>query len=120
MPSLYENIRQRREELGLSQWELAQRMGYTSRSSISKIESGENDIPQSKIKAFATALETTPSALMGWEVDSAAPAQGEGEIGFDDFTYALHNEAETLTEEQKEALLGMARFFNQQLKDEGK
>ena len=28
---------------------------------------GENDIPQSKIIAFAKALDTTPSYLMGWE-----------------------------------------------------
>lgn len=45
-------------------------MGYKSRSSINKIETGENDIPQSKIVAFARALNTSPSYLMGWEEEA--------------------------------------------------
>lgn len=65
MEELYKNIRARRHELGMSQEELAKKMGYTSRSTIAKIESGRNDIPQSKIKAFAEALHTTPTALLG-------------------------------------------------------
>lgn len=66
MSELYKRIKIRREELGLSQDELAKKIGYKSRSTIAKIESGENDIPQAKIKAFADALDTTPSELMGW------------------------------------------------------
>nr|DAU37956.1 MAG TPA: LexA repressor [Caudoviricetes sp.] len=55
----------RREELGLSQEALAKRMGYKSKSSINKIEMGINDIPQSKVLAFARALNTTTAYLMG-------------------------------------------------------
>lgn len=66
MLEIYKRIRSRREELGISQEELAKRLGYKSRSSINKIEKGENDIPQSKIVAFARALQTTPEHLMGW------------------------------------------------------
>lgn len=66
MNPLYKNIKNRRIELGMSQEELADKMGYTSRSSIAKIEAGINDIPQSKIQAFAKALNTTPGVLMGW------------------------------------------------------
>ncbi|WP_094607772.1 hypothetical protein SPSIL_008600 [Sporomusa silvacetica DSM 10669] len=69
----FERIRLRREELNMSQEELAKRLGYKSRSSINKIEIGENDIPQSKIKAFAEVLQTSPSYLMGWEDNSSAP-----------------------------------------------
>ena len=39
-------IRQRREQLGLSQEELAARMGYRSKSSITKLEKGINDLPR--------------------------------------------------------------------------
>ena len=53
---LYNRIRQRREELHMTQDELAQAMGYKSRSSINKIELGKSDIPQSKIKSFADIL----------------------------------------------------------------
>ena len=59
---LYENIRARRIALKMTQQELAAKLGYKSTSTIAKIESGENDIPQSKIVAFARALETTPGA----------------------------------------------------------
>ena len=77
MLELYKNIRKRREELGLSQLELAELTGYTSKTSISKIESGSIDLPQSKIKAFADALRTTPSKLMGWtESDTTVIPEG--------------------------------------------
>lgn len=65
MLDIYKRIRARREELGLSQEELASRMGYKSKSSINKIEMGINDIPQSKVLAFARALDTTTAYLMG-------------------------------------------------------
>lgn len=38
MLTLYKNIKKLREELGMSQDELAEKAGYTSRSSIAKIE----------------------------------------------------------------------------------
>lgn len=66
MLEIFRRIKSRREELGMSQEELAQKVGYKSRSSIQKIEKGENDISQSKVKALAEALNTTPEYLMGW------------------------------------------------------
>ena len=65
MLELYKNIKNRRKELGLSQEELAKMVGYTDRSSIAKIESGDVDLPQSKIVAFARALDISPGDLMG-------------------------------------------------------
>ena len=67
MATLYDRIKSRRTELGLTVEELAHKMGYKDKSSISKIENGKADIPQSKIAAFADALQTTPAYLMGWE-----------------------------------------------------
>ena len=67
MATLYDRIKSRRTELGLTVEELAHKMGYKDKSSISKIENGKADIPQSKIAAFADALGTTPAYLMGWE-----------------------------------------------------
>lgn len=68
-------IKQRREQLGLSQDELAKKLGYSSRSTINKIEKEINDITQSKIVAFADALETTPAFLMGWEDEEGIEKQ---------------------------------------------
>lgn len=61
----YENIKLLREKLGLSQEELAERVGYKDRSSIAKIESGCVDLAQSKIAMFAKALNVSPGELMG-------------------------------------------------------
>ena len=65
MSELYNRIKTRRQELGLTVEELANRMGYKDKSSISKIENGKADIPQSKVEAFAKALETTTAYLIG-------------------------------------------------------
>lgn len=64
-----QRIKQRREELKISQEELAKKVGYKSRSSINKIEVDGRGLPQSKIMLIAEALNTTPAYLMGWEDD---------------------------------------------------
>ena len=66
MSELSTRLHLRRKELGLSQEELAQRMGYRSKSSITKLEKGINDLPQSKVEELAAALETTPPICWGW------------------------------------------------------
>lgn len=60
-------IKKRREQLGISQEQLADILGYKSRSSINKIELNHTNLPQSKIVALAKALSVTPAYLMGWE-----------------------------------------------------
>jgi transcriptional regulator with XRE-family HTH domain len=73
METIYERIRRLRQEHNLSQDELARKTGYTSRSTINKIEAGKIDISRAKIKTFADALGVTPAYLMGWEDDSEQP-----------------------------------------------
>lgn len=53
-------IKQRRLELGMTQEELAHKLGYKSKSSINKIEIGVTDVSRSKIKDFAEALDCDP------------------------------------------------------------
>lgn len=67
MKSVGDRIREKRESLGMSQEELAKKLGYKSRSSINKIETDERNLTQSKIKSIADALLTTPSYIMGWD-----------------------------------------------------
>ena len=74
MSELSIRLHLRRKELGLSQEELAQRMGYRSKSSITKLEKGINDLPQSKVEELAAALETTPAYLLG--LDTPCPPPG--------------------------------------------
>lgn len=62
--ALGENIKQARMKSQISQDELAKRLGYKSRSTIAKIESGENDLTQKKVAAFAKALNVSIDFLM--------------------------------------------------------
>lgn len=65
MLQLYKNIKTRRNELRMTQIDLAEKLGYADKSMISKIEKGLVDLPQSKILAFAEVLKVTPGELMG-------------------------------------------------------
>ena len=49
-------IKLRRTELGMSQEELAEKCGYTNRSTISRIEIGNRDVPVKQLKKIAAAL----------------------------------------------------------------
>ena len=66
-----EVIKSRREELGLSQTELALRVGYKDKSTIAKIESGQRGFPVNKVKTFAKALQLQPVDLIGQDEDLA-------------------------------------------------
>lgn len=81
MLALYKNIKKRRLELGLTQTDVAVRMGYADKSMIAKIEKGQVDIPQSKILAFAEILRTSPSDLMG--LDGVEAETGHAMSGFE-------------------------------------
>lgn len=61
----HDNIKKRRKELNLTQEELASAVGYTSKSTISRIEKGDIDLSQSMLVAFANALHTTTAELLG-------------------------------------------------------
>jgi len=67
-----ERIRLRRQELGMTQQELCNRMGHKNRSTIAKIESGVVDISHSAIIKFASVLDVTVEHLMG--LNSTHPA----------------------------------------------
>lgn len=60
-------IKARRQELGLTQRELAARAGYNDHTTLTRLESGRVDLPQSKIVKFAEVLGVSVGYLMGWE-----------------------------------------------------
>lgn len=68
--TVYERIRQRRKELGLSAEDLAKALGV-SRATVYRYESaGTEKLPSSVLEPLARALLTTPAELMGWESGS--------------------------------------------------
>ena len=62
--TIYERIKMLRENLGMSQQELADKVGFKTASAVNKIELGLRDINQTKIIAFANALGVTPGSLL--------------------------------------------------------
>lgn len=62
-----ERIKNRRLELGMSQDELAAKMGYSGKTTISKAETCGDNITTTKIHKYADALNCSFSYLMGWE-----------------------------------------------------
>ena len=61
-----QRIRKRREELNMTQEDLAKKLGYASRSSVNKVENAR-EVSMKKIHLYAIALDTTVPRLMGWE-----------------------------------------------------
>lgn len=115
METIYSRIKNLRESLGLSQDELAKKLGYTSRSTINKIESGKIDISRSKIEAFAKALNTTPSYLMGWDneddgyYEDPEVAQLANEIKNDPELRLLLDAKRSLSKEDMESVINITK-----------
>lgn len=62
-----ERVRQLRIEKDLTQEQLAIKVGYKSRATINKIESGLRDVPTDVVTKLANVLQTTPAYLLGWD-----------------------------------------------------
>jgi transcriptional regulator with XRE-family HTH domain len=60
-------IKDRRNELGWSQRELASKMGYASNTTITKIEQGTVDVSQDRLEQFANVLGVSVAYLIGFE-----------------------------------------------------
>lgn len=79
--TVYDRIKQLRIARGMSQEELAKKVGYEGRSAISKVENGDRDISQSMIAKYADALDVTPEYLLFGDKNTTVVANdGESEI----------------------------------------
>lgn len=85
MSKIGDRIKERRITLGLTQEELANRMGYKSKSTINKVESGKNDVNQTTASKYANKLGVSVAYLLGWT---------------DDINYIPDEKAEALREER--------------------
>ena len=100
-----QRVKLRREELGLSQEELAKRIGY-------KIELDFRNLTQSKIKAIADALETTPSYIMGWDEEAAEAAKKAVPSEEDSLNAEIIKLFMGLTADQKKEALNYLRYLS--------
>lgn len=102
-----EKIKERRTALGWSQQKLADMMGYTSKSTITKIEKGVSDVGQRNIEKFASVLGVSIAYLMDWE---------ESENETDTFISGFQN----LSDSHQKAILEYITFLSaQEQSDDG-
>lgn len=103
-------VRAARVAAGLTQLELARAMGYSTRSTISRIESGDNQVPMDRLDALAAALRTTPAYLLGQDGAAAEPAAPQAAAQEDDsFLQEFWRCAMSLRRDQQEMLLRLMR-----------
>ncbi len=102
-----DRIKDRREQLGLSQEKLASALGYKSRSSINKIERNHRNLTQRKIKAIADVLQTTPDYIMGWTEEQKASAAQKRNT----YKQEVLNAFDSLPDECIERFVKMVRHF---------
>lgn len=84
-----------------------------SRASVNGWKNGKTPTDANQIK-IANYFGVTVDELMFGPKEKLASKKDEPEITFDDFTYAFLDESKELTEENKQKLLEMAKFFKQQ------
>lgn len=101
-------IKERRQELQWSQRELSDRMGYNNHSTITRIESGKVDVPQSRIIKFSEVLGVSVAYLMGWEEeiekDPVGTVERHFEILMDEDISDIFEEFKTLDPAQKKLI----------------
>ena len=103
-------VRAARVAAGLTQLELARAMGYSTRSTISRIESGDHQVPMDRLDALAAALRTTPAYLLGQDGAAAEPAAPQAAAPEDDpFLQEFWRCAMSLRRDQQEMLLRLMR-----------
>lgn len=105
-----ERIKQRRIELGLTQTELAHKMGITSKTTICKAETTDFNPTTDRVREFAKALDCTPSYLMGWEeVPNANSGTIAAKVAKDKDLQELVTDYIALPKEKQEAVKGMIK-----------
>lgn len=98
-----QRIKARRNELKLSQRELAARLGYNDHTTLTRIEAGKVDLTQSKVVQFADVLGVTPAYLMGWEKEPEELADITAQILTDPHALSMFEDYLSLSESDRYA-----------------
>jgi transcriptional regulator with XRE-family HTH domain len=101
-------IRARRKDLGMTQEELGKKASVT-KATINKYETGiVTNLKRSTIEDIASALNVSPSYIMGWTDNISDVHTNNGVIGQNSGTFTVNNGERTLSKEELELL----RIYN--------
>lgn len=71
-----DRVKELRTKKGLTQQDLAELLGYKTKSSVAHIEKGR-DIPRAMVVKLANILDTTPAYLMGWTDEKSTSTEND-------------------------------------------
>lgn len=122
------NLKKLRLEKGMSQEELAKKLGYKGRSAINKIETGVNDMPRDMVVRCAEVLGVSPLDLFFYEYlpdsDVHIPTQKDLLIDALDITirnesvrnavHAILEESKSLPISKLDQILSYIKFLKQE------
>lgn len=112
MSDLYNRIEALCANKGINITTMCKESG-SSRASLTDLKMGrKQSLSAETLSKIATYFGVSVDHLLGNKPKEKTPA--EADVTFDDFTYAMHHESKELTEENKQKLLEMARFFKMQ------
>lgn len=110
----YDNYVNLCNSVGKSPSAVAVELGF-KKSAVTRWKRGSTPTDATQLK-IADYFGITKESLMGNLLDLSF----EQQIGFDDFTYAMHSESNELTEEDKSLLLAMAKQLSEKNRKNGK
>lgn len=108
-------LRALRQEQNISMKQLGDIFGMAE-STISLYENEKRKIDTDMLIKFANYFNVSTDYLLGI-TDERNSSSDNDDIGFDDFTYAMHNETKELTEDDKQMLLGMAKMLKKRVEE---
>lgn len=111
-------LKELRENAGFSQRAFASKLGV-SQSTVGMWESGQREPNFKTTEKIANYFNVSTDYLLGI-TDERNSSSDNDDIGFDDFTYAMHNETKELTEDDKQMLLGMAKMLKKRVEEKQK
>lgn len=108
MSTIHENILSLCDEAGIKAGKMCSDLGM-SRSLITDLKSGrKKGITAATAQKIADYFHVSVDRVIDGK-EKTPSDDGERQIGFDDFTYAMHDHSGDLTDQDKEILLQMAR-----------
>ncbi|MEQ2657304.1 helix-turn-helix transcriptional regulator [Lawsonibacter asaccharolyticus] len=112
MSDLYNRIISLCKEKNVSGYRMCKDIGIQP-SILTDLKMGrQNGLSAKNADKMAAYFAVSVGYLLGTDTKKAPTQEGEREITFDDFTFAMQNESKDLTEADKQILLSMAKQLN--------
>lgn len=106
-----DRIRNRREALGITQEELAKKMGLKGRSSVARIESMGDEVSLKNVEKIAPILGCSVLYLMGWDNQNKS-------IIIDEEDKVLFETIKPLSRKNKQHIIAYAKYIADKRKEE--